>query len=395
MRIIYVDPTLTRVAGHPFHMALGFRDELTRRRIDAVFLAHGRASAEVLAAIGARAQIGRSSYELVLDDEIAAPIEEFLDTADAFAQGMATCGIDISRDDVVLIPGALHGETLGLARWLQGLDPARRPRSVLNYISDWFINHTDGKYGVRARCYRYAARKLWGAGERERALLTTNSPGMVRHLSHLLDAPTALYPLPMWYPPPQAAAQPREPGLSVAIIGEGRTEKGSALIPEILHAALALAPSLSFRVQLATEFRGMDRKDWLARLPVSPRIRVHGGALTRDDYFREIHRTDLLLLPYRPLAYALRTSGIFAEAAALARPMVVPAATWMAEQIDAGMAAGITFASHTPASIAAALAEAASRLPQLRDEAFARADAWRAAHSIAAFLDRLVADLDR
>ena len=100
-------------------------------------------------------------------------------------------------------------------------------------------------------------------------------------------------------------------------------------------------------------------------------------AVPPEDYYAELAAADLVVLPYDAEVYRDRSSGILAEALAAGKPVVVPAHTWMADQIDDRR--GRVF--HGADELPAAAGEILQRYP-----AFARAAAdyvsrWREQHS--------------
>jgi glycosyltransferase involved in cell wall biosynthesis len=115
------------------------------------------------------------------------------------------------------------------------------------------------------------------------------------------------------------------------------------------------------------------------------------GPLGRDAYYAALAGCDLVLLPYGR-AFVGRTSGVFCEATALAKPAVVTAGTWMAEQVEGGNAAGVV-ARREIEALVSAVAEATAALPALSAEARRLAHVWRRTQSMPAFLDRVFAEL--
>jgi glycosyltransferase involved in cell wall biosynthesis len=84
-------------------------------------------------------------------------------------------------------------------------------------------------------------------------------------------------------------------------------------------------------------------------------VQVLPGELTADDYFAQLSRCTVVLLAYEPQAYTSGASGVFVEAAGLGKPVVVPSGTWMAQQIEAGFAVGMTFEESSADSVTKAL----------------------------------------
>jgi hypothetical protein len=62
-------------------------------------------------------------------------------------------------------------------------------------------------------------------------------------------------------------------------------------------------------------------------------VRLIGDRLSREDYAAWLNRAQVILLPYDPVAYRERTSGIFTEAIMAGRIPLVKAETWMAAEL--------------------------------------------------------------
>jgi glycosyltransferase involved in cell wall biosynthesis len=60
------------------------------------------------------------------------------------------------------------------------------------------------------------------------------------------------------------------------------------------------------------------------------------GALDPSEYYALAAQADIMLLPYLPERYRACTSGILAEALAAGAAAVVPAGTWLADQLPSG-----------------------------------------------------------
>ena len=94
-------------------------------------------------------------------------------------------------------------------------------------------------------------------------------------------------------------------------------------------AEVALAPWAGQIVIAAAEAAGL--------------VQVHGGChiiqiadeLLHDDYRAALFSCDVVLLPYHPVPYKHRTSGIFVEAVVAGRLPVASADTWLADELRA------------------------------------------------------------
>jgi glycosyltransferase involved in cell wall biosynthesis len=112
------------------------------------------------------------------------------------------------------------------------------------------------------------------------------------------------------------------------------------------------------------------------------------------EYLVSLCRSSLVLLAYAAKADILQPSGVFSEAASLGKPLVVPAGTWMADEIAAGRAVGTIFEESTAESVAASVVEALQRLDTLTAAAEQIAPAMREENSCQRVLERML-ELDR
>jgi glycosyltransferase involved in cell wall biosynthesis len=126
----------------------------------------------------------------------------------------------------------------------------------------------------------------------------------------------------------------------------------------------------------------------------APRFRLaNRGAPTEQDfveYLTGLSRSSLLVLPYEPHAARSQSSGPFIEAAALGKPVVVPAGTWMSEQLAAGHAAGTIFAKPTAESVADSVIEALQGLDSFAAAAERIAPVIRKENSCQRVLERML-----
>ena len=73
----------------------------------------------------------------------------------------------------------------------------------------------------------------------------------------------------------------------------------------------------------------------------------------------------------------------------MGRPAVVPAGTWMGDQVAAGRAAGLAYEGDDPATIAVEVMRAAASLPDLAALAREHAPAWQRTRTCDPFFDWL------
>jgi hypothetical protein len=374
--------------GHHFNNSVGIRQAFTQNGLDTRFFVHRDAKRVVLEALQARAVFRFKPYQFASQIPLAGPIGSLFIKGKAFAKGFDTAVAEgLEPQDLVFVPTATQQEIYGCAIGISRLPPERRPRLILNFIIENFLVAGKLEINWHAYLYRFAIRHLGRVTRSERVLLTTNGKRMAEWLGKVLARPVMEYPMPKHYPP--GAMDVSVPAASkgppcVAILGHSLPKKGFHLVPELV----ARNPQLQWLVQVSPA--GQDKLWHKARaaMHAAQNVQLVIGSLDPAAYYELISRADLILMPYDAAQLPLRSSGIFSEAVAASKVVVVPQGTWMSDQLAAGHGSGAVFDSQTPESISDALHQALARLPELSLYARTLAPAWRSQQSIFAYVDR-------
>lgn len=199
---------------------------------------------------------------------------------------------------------------------------------------------------------------------------------------NVVAAPNLVYAPSM----PKVRQRPN-PSPVVLCCGHANEPKGYRLLPGAIASVLHEHAGVRFLIHGIVE--GSDAKadaaifDDLARL--SDRVTVTRNILSPDDYVSLLNMADLVLLPYDPVVYRARGSGLFTEATTLGIPVVVPRDCNFAEQaVNEGRAVGIE--AYGPGGVSQAILQALSSLDSLSEHAQAFAIQRRHAHEIGAIL---------
>ena len=201
----------------------------------------------------------------------------------------------------------------------------------------------------------------------------------------LLGVPVTPAPIPVDVPAVQDRARRSRPHLVFA--GGARIEKGYPLLPDVAASLKATARfTIHSGVVDGTADPAVQRAHRALRAQTGPHLALIERALAPDDYLDLIRDADLLLLPYDPAAYGPRSSGILAEARALAIPAIVPRGCWM--ELAAGPAR--QFAFDRPSDFAASVRQALANLGPTSKAMREAAPAWRATHNARTLLDVLL-----
>jgi glycosyltransferase involved in cell wall biosynthesis len=147
--------------------------------------------------------------------------------------------------------------------------------------------------------------------------------------------------------------------------------------------------------RIVAEVQGnISTREWLhvqtslRRLREMSHVTLHEQPLSTDEYYGLLNRADVVVLPYTTETYHSQTSGVFSEAVAHGKPVIVPRGTWMARQLKEH-ASGVTFIPKDLQSLYEAVMEAVDRYPELSELAASRAPQWRTRHCVASYLNTI------
>jgi len=248
---------------------------------------------------------------------------------------------------------------------------------------------------------------------REKFLLCTDSVPLSEDYARVYSGRIATLPIPLdpsLFEPASAAGTAvsarygfaERDALRVGYLGDARASKGFPLLPDLVRRVDA--PAARFVIQCprpasgddhATLPAGLAELQALASQP-GTRLTLVPEKLTNEDYADFFQHLDVVLLPYVHDSYREATSGIFAEALALGKPVVVPSGTWMASELgDSG--AGAIFARDDAEELAARVRDVVARHADYAAAAQRRSGPWRVFHSADTLARMLLAEtsLDR
>jgi len=225
-----------------------------------------------------------------------------------------------------------------------------------------------------------AFRLLEWAARRGKARLVSDSARMAEAYAHLTLAPVSIFPIPLTgkqstEPDTQPLDQPVGTARRIRFValGGARGEKG---IFELIAAIIQLeeqgqAGHLSFTLQCNSTDPAIDAAvDDLARRGFAS-VDLIRAPLPSEAYKALLTGADAVLLPYRRQVYQARSSGVFVEAAAAGKPMIVTADTWMSDELER-FGAGIVCADLDPPALVQAILDLTASLAHYRQAARTR-----------------------
>jgi len=264
----------------------------------------------------------RAAHEQALRDDLLAMTREF----------------QVNNSDVVVINTLRHWAMRGVVDWLEALPARRRPRTalILHFTAFPDPNKSEGW-----ECfYRDAFHRIETSVCRDKIVLTADSEQLVSEYS--LINPSLRFHLA---PVPHAKVHGNDRDtlarikagekLRIGYVGEARTNKGFDLLPRLLARAKDLRlmdlielhihaycgnPSAPFYRQTLSGLR-------------HPAAFLYYHPMDDREYSDFLARLDVIALPYTTDNYHSQTSGVFAEAMASGKIVVVPKGTWLSAQL--------------------------------------------------------------
>ncbi len=186
--------------------------------------------------------------------------------------------------------------------------------------------------------------------------------------------------------------------IRIGYVGDARSAKGFPLLPGLVRRILSeTSLEVDFVFQCPSAASGVET----SQLPkgVAELIEMAGGAnnrvtliqekLSEIEYAQLIRSLDIVLIPYRLEGYVEPTSGIFAEALALAKPVVVPAGTWMANELHKS-GGGLEFQSGDESDLTAKVIELVQSYDVFTAKARAFSAKWKAFHNSHTLAEMLI-----
>lgn len=318
-RLVVVDPCLDGLRGHYLPYATRLTEGARARGVEVIWGCHRQLNGDsVPTGIEVRRCFTRSFFDIPLSD---LPTIEF--SLELLKGWLELCDEFDGVGNHFLVHSA-DAYLLRAAARLLRRRPRMRSTIHFSFSADprQLVDRTPGAdvFQVIQELRRAPAweRSLFFWAENQR---------LSRWLSKWLRAPIPI--LPMLAPPgPGAEIWERKPEdkLVVSVLGRSRPEKGFQTLPQIfdqISAAPSLRSALKIVIQDWAPRRGDIRQHEraVARFRSHPFVEVVNGMLDADAYARRLEESDVLLLPYNPQFYALRSSGILVEG--LARGAII------------------------------------------------------------------------
>ncbi|WP_162274685.1 glycosyltransferase [Verrucomicrobium sp. GAS474] len=410
--LVLLDPTLKIIHGHFFNYAKSISDAAQRAGISFLALGAQGIAPEITSQLRAVPTF-RHGYldELFRHPEAGTPGEgnaqyDFAMANIEFYHDLSHALPQVATSDTLFMPTLDHRQLLAwswlLARWPAGLCP----EVVLFFRMTYYRPAPDGSLALHSNSFflaqGFAALQQVAVAQGRRIRLVTDSEGLAKEYRQWTSLPIEVVPIPHTVPLPSAhegkgtaGLPPKKEGrLRFIILGDAREEKGIPLVA-LAVAQLAQRPDFAEMEFVLQAFIGsrhhQSMEPFLAALRriAGENLTLVDRALDEAGYHELLTSADVVLIPYQKTAYFSRTSGIFTEAVANGKPVVVTEGTWMSGQLgDSG--AGVLFEDGSAASLAEAILKAKREFPTLRENVLRLREGYLAYHNPDSFLNVLL-----
>jgi hypothetical protein len=238
---------------------------------------------------------------------------------------------------------------------------------------------------------RLAAKELRTRPDTGRIFFLVNSKLALSSVMRACERRAFLTPLPKHFGS-AADIAPTQPAQTTIYVHLNR--RSGMLIDQlarIIRHARTVEPRARFLVKSTLRAATIDLNAGTSDANIAENVEILPRVQPVDDYFTNFQKCSVALLAYQREYYAsVASSGVFAEAVGLGKPVVVPADTWMAKELAAGRGVGTVFAESTPECVAAALVEALQNLEELSAKAQELASSLRKEYSCRRALERIL-----
>ena len=304
--------------------------------------------------------------------------------------------------DVVVFQIVNAGMLLAAAAWLRDFHHTWDGPVVLYFMGvDYSESDEDGWNGM-ADLYRAGFRILSGIPA-VRLRLIAEHQEIAHRLENLCGRSFPIAEAPHFKPGSQilrllemaTAKEGSGTPVRIGYLGHARSERGAHLVPRIVQDTRRIAgdrAAFLVHMDLASWHKQQvcpDLRERLMDLAPGHIQRLCFGDLTMEAYYDFLGDIDLLLLPYGGRA-SQAGSGVYFEALACGKPMVVPRNSFMhrhQERLGGGF---VTFDTMDESSIAAAVVVAIDAFPELQARAMKVGPAWQREHDMPDFASSLL-----
>ncbi|MGO9006815.1 MAG: glycosyltransferase [Beijerinckiaceae bacterium] len=288
--------------------------------------------------------------------------------------------------NLLVVTAISQNQISGLVDFLLARPPHLQPRVVcqLMFAPNWTPWGRPSRFGdVYYREAFNRAAPLIG----RKLFFTTENEAIAEFYRENYGIEAEILPVPFG-----VAQRPHnaEKTIRLGFFGYSKSDKGFHLLPETAAICRDQGLDVEFIVQVQHSYWERTTIKAVRALRTISNVSLIEGTLSSEAYIAETNKADVVLLPYDPVLFGMRGSGIFTESVAAGRPIIASEGTFAAESIRKGEAQGEVFAPYSAEACAAAIARLLPRISECNARAAAQAEAFARRHSGETYTDVLL-----
>jgi glycosyltransferase involved in cell wall biosynthesis len=399
MKLVLVDPSLEARSSHHYVYNAALAREAVGRGWSVQVIANKRFPFDTLDGIPVLRHFTTNGYPEISNDPVRGLYDAFKQGNDALFDELITLPQSLFPGGaLVLCPTATEHQLYGFVRWAEVFPAPSAPQFIA-----WLMlppgvtsaGHSTGGLEVydtaRALFYRLAtdhAKTLGG-----RVTLFGSGRTHASDYAALARAPIEAHPVLMSVEPALSPATGVEKQQILLYAGDAKLDKGLGHVPELAATLRNRHPDcpVVIHANFTTAWGVVtEHRKTIDRLPLDDdQIIVKGGMIGPSEYTQLYSDSLLGVLSYDPAEYKHKSSGVLWESIAMGLPVVVPAGTWLENEVRNWGGTYEAFEAWTPASIAAAIERLIPRARDGRETMKAASQRFLAQNSAKAALDQL------
>jgi len=301
-----------------------------------------------------------------------------------------------SNSDIVLIHTINHSMLPAVYLWYRSLPKENSPVLVLLFRYNNAVYAPDKRYLLTHKIYKVMLDLFDKLAAYKKVIYAADTDALAEEYEELTEKKVFVFPIPhtsklLNGPLARGSAADK---ITIVYLGDARDEKGYYLIPDAIELVLreALTMKLEFIIQSNTS-------DYSGKMTImaKEKLKAFNGRVTMIDrslgtaeYYNLLGGADAVLIPYRAKDYYARSSGIFTEALAFGKSVIVPRNTWMERQLSQCQGGGVIFQDGDPRSLADAILEFLNNRSSIGERARLCAVKWTNHHNPKNYVDTLL-----
>lgn len=258
-----------------------------------------------------------------------------------FSLKQALNKIKISPEDHIFIHTLGIEQLEELLYYLESCDYSFLPNyhiMLRRDIKDPLVTETKA-IGLKGCLNGFYDSKLWD----NKVQFYTDTKELVERHNRLSPVKFTEIPVPFRQEKLKPSKQFREKNQPIHIVylGDARREKGYHLLPDViaeLWKDYISTKKVKFTIQSNLNIVGGETGILASRLELEKypdeQVKLIKEAMDAEDYYQLLADADLMIIPYDVDSYRYRTSGVFTESLAAGKPVIIPANSWLATQVD-------------------------------------------------------------